>query len=232
MLARATAAAVACTLLVAGCDKAKAVAARMGIAGFEARCEAALPATRIDVVTAPVVYATDRTRSWRELTAMSGDATPTQRALGLTTAQVGHKVWVETTGIEDKRSGRVCVRPSIRVELAAAPMTVFVGREVAGDPCRDPLTVEHELKHVAVYEDELPRIADDVRAWLESSYANRILYYRSRAEAQRETEFALNAEISPMLADTAQRIKERQRTIDSPEEYARVSAACGGATKD
>jgi hypothetical protein len=43
---------------------------------------------------------------------------------------------------------------------------------------------------------------------------------------------ALAAEIGLMLADDARRIKERQREVDTPEEYARVSAMCGGMMKD
>jgi hypothetical protein len=159
---------------------------------------------------------------------MSGDAGSELRALGLTTAEIAHKASVETTGIENQRDGRVCVRPTIKVELSAMPMTVYIGREIAADPCRDAVALEHEMKHVAVYRDELPRIAADTRALLAASYGNRVLYYSSRAAAQRETQAALGAELGPMLEDDARRIKERQRGIDSPEEYARVAAACGG----
>lgn len=221
-------AALASAAIGAGCDSVQSVAARAGIAGFEARCEASLPATRIDVVTAPVVYATDRTRSWRELTAMGGDTTPTQRAVGLTTAKLGDKVSVETSGIEDQSTGRVCVRPSVHVELSATPMTVYIGREIADDACRAAAALEHERKHVAVYREELAHIATDLRATLKTAYRNRVLYYKGRAEAKRATDAAISAEIGPLLDRMAGQIKARQREIDSPEEYARVSAACGG----
>ncbi len=214
--------------LGAGCDSASSIAARAGIAGFEARCEASLPATRIDVVTAPVVYATDRTRSWRELTALGGDTAPTQRAVGLTTAKLGDKVSVETSGIEEESTGRVCVRPTVRVELSATPMTVYIGREIAGDSCRAAAALEHERKHVAVYREELVHVAADVRATLKAAYGNRVFYYKSRSEAKRATDAAISVEIGPLLDRMAAQIKARQREIDSPEEYARVSAACGG----
>jgi hypothetical protein len=219
---------IAVPVLTSGCDSAKSAAARAGLAGFEARCEASLRPTRIEVVTVPVAHRTDRTRSWTELTAISGDDTPDLRAVGLTTALISHQTTVETSGIEDGSDGRVCVRPAIRVELSATPMTVYISREIAGDPCRDAAALEHELKHVAVYVGELARIADEVRKELAVKYDNRVLYYRSRSEAQHETKTALGAELSPLLAEEGRRIKERQRAIDTPEEYARVSAACGG----
>ena len=110
-------------------------------------------------------------------------------------------------------------------------MTVYIGREIAGDPCRDAAALEHELKHVAVYKDELARIAVDARKQLEGAYDNRILYYRSRAEAERGIHAALAAELKPMLEDSGRRIKERQQAIDTPAEYAHVSAACGGMVR-
>jgi hypothetical protein len=224
----AVAAIAAVAALLAGCDATQSVAARAGIAGFEARCEASLPPTRIDVSAAPVAYATDRTKSWRELTAMGGDATPTMRAVGLTMASVSDKVSLETAGIEDASTGRVCVRPSIRVELSAMPMTVYIGREIAGDECRAGAALEHERKHVAVYREELAHIATDVRATLRAAYGNRVLYYKSRAEAKRSTDAEISAALGPLLDRIAGQIKARQREIDSPEEYARVSAGCGG----
>jgi hypothetical protein len=126
------------------------------------------------------------------------------------------------------RNGRICVRPSIRVSLSATPMTVYVAREVAGDPCREGAVLEHEKKHVAVYESELAAIADETRASLAASYGKRVLHYRDRAEADRETSAALDRDMAKLLAGTAERVKERQRAVDSPEEYSRVTAACGG----
>jgi hypothetical protein len=215
-----------------GCDAAQSVAARAGLAGFEARCEASLPPTKIDVVTAPIEYAINHGRSWRELTAMDSDTAPSIRAVGLTNANVSDRISIETTGIEDSSTGRVCVRPAVRVDLAATPMNVYIAREIAGDACREKAALEHEQKHVAVYREELARIAADVRAALKAAYGNRVLYYRSRAEAKRETETAINAKVGPLMDRIGRQIKARQREIDSPEEYARVSAACGGMMRE
>jgi len=219
-------------VLGTGCDAAQSVAARAGLTGFEARCEASLPPTKIDVATAPIEYKVDRTRSWRELTAMDGETSPSLRAVGLTNASVSDKISIETAGIEDSSTGRVCVRPSVRVDLAATPMTVYIAREVAGDSCRAKAALEHEQKHVAVYHEELAHIATDVRAALKAAYDNRVLYYRTRAEAKHEAEIAINGKVGPLMDRIARHIKARQREIDSPEEYARVSALCGGMMRE
>jgi len=214
--------------LCAGCDAVTTVGVRAGIVSFETRCEQKLPKTTVDVVTTPIVYATNRDRSYSELTPMSGETRSTVLALGLTTAEISHRASLETAGIEDTKSGRICVRPAIRVELSMTPMTVYVGREVADDPCRAAAILEHEMKHVAVYRQRLDEIGDEVRTALVKTYDNRIFYFSTRAEGQREMEQALTRQLGALLDDDARQIKERQRAVDSPEEYARVAAACGG----
>ncbi len=221
-------AALAIVALAAGCDAVTSVAERAGVVSFEARCERKLPKTAIDVVTTPIVYATNRDRSYTELTQMSGEGGSAVLALGLTTAEISQHASLETAGIEDTKSGRICVRPAIRVELSMTPMTVYVGREVAGDPCREAAILEHEMKHVAVYRQRLEEIGAEVRAALVKSYGSRVFYFSDRAGGQRQMQKALTDELDTLLGENARQIKERQRTVDSPEEYARVAAACGG----
>jgi hypothetical protein len=199
---------------------------------FEERCEQKLPKTTIDVVAKPIEYATDRQRSYAELTQMSGETSSAVHAFGLTTAEISHHAWLETAGIEDTRSGRTCVRPAIRVALSMTPMTVYVSREVAEDPCRATTVLEHELKHVAVYRQRLAEVGDEVRSALVRTYDNRVFYFSDRAEGHRQMEQALSQQLSTLLDDNARQIKERQREVDSLEEYARVAAACGGIRVD
>ena len=82
---------------------------------------------------------------------MSGETGSTVLALGLTTAEISHQASLETAGIEDTKSGRICLRPAIRVELAMTPMTVYVSREVTDDPCRaaiDPRARDEARRHL------------------------------------------------------------------------------------
>jgi hypothetical protein len=214
--------------MLAGCDRATSLASRAGVTTFETRCEKTLPPTKIEVVTAPLDYAIDREHSYAALTKMSGESRPALHALGLTTAQVGHRASLESTGVEETTTRRICVRPAIRVELAMTPMTVYVSREAAADSCRDAAILEHELKHVAVYEQRLAEIEREVEPALVEAFGNRVFYFASRAEGERELQRVLKRELDATLGDSARKLRERQEEVDSPEEYANVAAACGG----
>jgi len=226
------AAALSAVILLAGCDKAATVAARAGLVSFESVCARQLPATKVDITTAPVSYDVDTARSYRELTALSPDAGALDRALGLTLTQIGYESFTELQGIEQARGGRVCVRPAIRITLAMQPMTVYVASEYHGDACREAVILEHERKHVALYSEFVGLLARELRAAVTADFGDAIFYGSDRAQAEGEIRERLGVYLEPMLREAMQRIKERQRSVDSPEEYARVAAACGGMNVD
>ena len=225
-------AALAAVALVCGCDRATTVAARVGLVPFEQVCERQLPPTQVDITTAPISYDVDATRSYRELTEMSPEAGSYDRALGLTLTKVGYQSFTELQGIEEKQGGRACVRPVIRITLAMKPMTVYVASEYHGDECREAVILDHERKHVAVYSEFIALLARELREAVTADFGNTIFYASDRAQADAAIRDRLTVHIEPLIHDSMRRIKERQRTVDSPEEYARVAAACGGMKID
>ena len=221
-------AALGAGVLLSSCDKATTVAARAGIVPFESVCARQLPRTQVDITTDPVRYDIDRSRSYRELTALSPDAGALDRALGLTLTQIGYESFTELQGIEQSRGGRVCVRPAIRITLALKPMTVYIASEYRGDSCREAAILEHERKHVAVYSEFIGLLARELRGAVTADFGDTIFYAADRAQAEQAVRDRLGVYLEPMLRDGMQRVKERQRTVDTPEEYARVAAVCGG----
>jgi hypothetical protein len=215
-------------VLLSSCDKATTVAARAGIVPFESVCARQVPPTRVEVATAALEYSIDSEHSSDELTALSPEAGALDRALGLTLTQIGYESAAEMRGIEESPGGRVCVRPEIRITLALKPMTVYVAREFKGDACREAVILEHEKKHVAVYSEFIATLARELRDAITADLGETIFHAADRAKAEREIRDRVNTYLEPLLHDGMRRVHERQRTVDSPEEYARVAAACGG----
>ena len=221
----------ACALAAgtSGCDVATGMAQRAGVLPtFEEHCAAALPPTRVEVRVASAAHAIDDSRPYAELARMGIDAGANERVIGLTRARIGHNASMTIAGIENPRSRRVCVRPEIRVEFSLQPMTVFVGREFGGDECRREAILEHEMKHVAVYRDYVVELARDVEQEITHAYGDTVLQFASREEAEREIQQALAGYLDPLLGRASREVQRRQEGVDTPAEYARVAAACGG----
>jgi hypothetical protein len=214
---------------IAGCDSLVSAAQKAGVVPtFEQHCASTLPPTRVTVEGLPVNYAIDETLPYSELTLMGAEAGTGDRVIGLTHARLSHSATIVASGVEDPRTRRVCVRPEIRLTLSMQPMTVYVGREFSGDPCRRGVILEHEAKHVAVYRQYLQEAVEQVRDEVAGAYGNAVMMFGSREEAQREIEAALGGYLGPAVQRSSQELKRRQAEVDTPAEYARVSAACGG----
>jgi hypothetical protein len=178
------------------------------------------------VVALPVHVALDRTRSQRELTAWYEQATARHVTMGLTQARFGHRAAIAMDGVQESGGGRVCLRTTVRIELVLDPLTMFIARELDADPCRAAAVREHELRHVAVYEAALAAAPATLGATLEATFGGRTFGGASVAAIQTEAEAAIARHLDAYLETTGAALRSRQAAVDTPEEYARVSASC------
>jgi len=196
-------------------------------ASFETRC-ATLPRPRFDVVVAPVSFVQDESRPSAELTAMSGSALTAQRTTGVTTAVFGQSTDIELSPVDDHDGARGCGTPRVRVELSMQPMTVFIASELAETPCLREATLSHEIRHVEVFR----AVLEDAARALERELPGAVGAEPGRAKRPEELEqrliLALRSYLPQFMADWQRVLDQRQAGVDSPEEYARVSAAFAG----
>ncbi|MFO1284349.1 MAG: hypothetical protein U1F51_18165 [Burkholderiales bacterium] len=210
----------------AGCGPRSGGLGTAAFAGFEARCEN-LPAARFEVVTAPVEVREDYSLAYVELEKLADASAPRHRTVGLTQAKFGYRSTLEFEGIEDPRSGRVCARARVRVEVTTAPMTVFVAREYRGDPCREPIIIEHERRHVAVFETYAAEWAERLASELNAKVGGAIRYAPTMADAQTALKTEIAAHLEAFMDRARSDLAERHARIDTRYEYEKLVRVCG-----
>ncbi|MEO8487742.1 MAG: hypothetical protein ABI585_15555 [Betaproteobacteria bacterium] len=223
-------AALAATLalvVLAGCDRLAALAATHAQQSFEARCEG-LPAGRIDVVRLPITVTRDDSKPYDELARLSEPSAANHRTVGLTRGSFGYRSTLELEGLEDPRGPRACARPQMRVQIEVSSLTVYVAREYRGDPCREPLILAHERKHVAVFE----RYADEATPLLAREIDARIgrgvRYGATIVGVQEALKTDLSASLDAFMERARDEIARRHARIDTRDEYERITRNCGG----
>ena len=215
----------AALLALGGCEARPAGEHAPSQAAFERDC-ASLPPADLAVATLPIVVDQDHSRSFDGLTRMYEQASPLHHTLGLTQAQVGHRTTIEVRGLRNGHGDRVCMQPTVRVELFMQPLTVFVARELATDACRQGAVLDHEMRHVAVYRRALDEAAAELRASLQRQFGGRRFDGTDPATVQRQVEGEVGAHLDAFLDATGRTLRDRQAAVDSPQEYARVEQAC------
>ncbi len=211
-----------------GCDAVRSAADKYNpFATFESRC-ARLPPAHIEVRTALINVATNDQLPFRELTQLGEGNSATHRTLGQTRAEFRQDAEIEIAGLHDANGARACSRPQIRVELSMAPMTVYVASELRDVPCARSVVLEHEMKHVAVYRQYLADAVRELEATLPRLFGQRIIVARDPGAGEAQVRRELQAFLAEFSARADVELKRRQDAVDTAEEYARVSNACGG----
>lgn len=224
---------VVAALVTAGCDRsppgtagAPGRAGQAGVAGaLAARC-AALPPAPPEVDAIPLLPQLDQTRSLAELTAMYERATANHETLGLTHAQLTYASELAANGFQE--DGRACMRVKVRVQVSMAPATVFIAREVAADPCRREAVREHEMKHVTVHDGFLRGTPSRLLALLDAADVGRTRHGADPGTIQQEAMREVKDIVAQAEAADRVSLAAMQAAVDTPEEYARVAASCGG----
>jgi hypothetical protein len=154
--------------------------------------------------------------------------------LGLTLATLvgDFEDQVEFALLDPRTPGaRICgAAKEVRVRFGFEEVVMHIAREVTGDRCLYGEVYRHESRHVQVDRELIaqfvPRIEADLRALLARIGAVR---GRSTEAVSIEIRDRIRVVVSADLEAFAQEMHKRQRFVDRPEEYRRLSQACGGA---
>lgn len=208
-------------LALAGCDQFRS---------FEGVCEKRLAPTTVEVITKPVSYTYDFTQSIGELSSRGAHRAGTV-VLGLVETEIRSEASLGLNGIRQYFRGRYCMRPNVTVELAFEPMTLFVANEQPEGSCAFRITMEHELKHIAVYQEYLEEFGTRVREDLGRALGDEIVYLDKQSEADTHVRAVLEKTLTPYMQAVQDEVRARQARVDSPAEYSRLGrhhAWCAG----
>lgn len=216
--------------LLAGCERMGALASGTPWESYAKRCEA-LPPGRIDVVHVRHPVAEDFSLANADLERLAEPAMAHHRTVGLTRAQFGYRTTLELDGLEDPRGSRSCARPRIRIEVASSSMTVYIAREYHGDACREPLILEHERRHVEVFERYGDEAARALARELDAAIGTGVRHAPSLAGMQADLTAELASRLEAFMTRARAELSERHAAVDTDREYDKLARRCG-ATAD
>jgi hypothetical protein len=106
------------------------------------------------------------------------------------------------------------------------PVIVYVASELAAQPCQHDVMLSHEMKHVEVFREALEVAARDLARDFPVAIGVQLRQARNHDELQQRFVVSLRSYLAQFMRDRERMLDESQAAVDSPEEYARVSAAC------
>lgn len=198
---------------------------------FQMRCEDNLTKTITVLSAQQSGYTVDTHLSYKALTSMHGLAAGAVKVAGLTQTDSRVKMGYSGTLLQDPDSGYECIAPRIEVKLFYVPVVIYVAREFPVGSCAYKEILNHELRHMNAYMQHLPKVEKTVRVALAKRFQDKPLYAPSGTAMSALTHEVDHGWMDYIKAEM-RKVDAEQARIDAPEEYARLSEACGGEIRD
>lgn len=196
---------------------------------FEQRCDSEMLPT-IAVRAHRPSFKVHNTLSARVLNTRGAYASAGEAVLGMTASSTRAEIAIDGPGLSDPASGRECIAPRITVDLSYQPLDVYVAREFHPASCSYREVYAHEMLHVQIYLDNLPRIERRVRDELISRYGGRPLY-APRNKALATLQEQIDGWLRPLIQAELAQVEVQQLALDSRDETERLSHLCQGEIK-
>ncbi len=193
---------------------------------FEQRCEREMKPS-FEVRANPSGFVVHNTISGRVLNTRSAYSGSGQALMGMTSSSTRAEIQIDGPGLVDVAGARECIAPRIRVELSYQPLDVYVARELHPASCSYREIFAHELQHVKIYADNLPRIEQVILGELERRYGGRPLY-AARDEGLPILQGQIDTWLRPLIKAELAKVEQQQMALDSRDEVERLSHMCQG----
>lgn len=147
--------------------------------------------------------------------------------VGLTSLQSTTTIDFDGTVRQDEETGGECFAPRIEIGLNYSPIQIFIGNEFKPGTCSYKVILEHEKQHIALYQENLPRVETILRTLMEKRFANKPIYAPS-GKSKKILEDEIDTLWRPLIKAEFAKIQIEQNLLDSEEGLAAVSWACLG----
>ncbi|WLI90492.1 hypothetical protein Q4S45_05050 [Massilia sp. R2A-15] len=193
---------------------------------FEQRCERDMRPTIVVRTHAPD-FVVHNSLSSRVLTNKGAYTSAGEAMMGMTSSSTRAEIYVDGPALVDVASGRECIAPRIDVELSYHPLDVYVAREFHPMSCSYRAVFEHEMQHVKIYADNLPRIERRVREELRQRYEARPLLAPLH-QGLDMLQGQIDNWLRPLITAELAKVEVEQRALDTRAETERLSHSCLG----
>ena len=154
-------------------------------------------------------------------------------SLGLTRYEPMLAISAPVVGIK-KSNGATCAHVErVDVSVGYENVVIYIAREVELNTCGFNEVMAHEQKHINVnmqlLKEYLPRISTELNDYLKT---NGVIQDGNVDESMDTVKEKVHEIVKTILSEMTRENEERQKTIDSPAEYKRITASCNGQLRD
>lgn len=191
------------------------------------RCNSKTQKNMVSIDTIWRDYIVDNSMSSRRLNYRASHSPSGDFIVGLTSLVTVTEIDFNGDLVKDKTGEGECLAPKIKITIALDPIQVYIGSEFKTDTCAYNKIFEHEMKHVSLYKNMLPKVATIVEDLLKRRLGNRPIH-APVGSAYRLLRQEIDQYWRPLIKTELSKIEIDQQAIDSDAEGVELALACNG----
>lgn len=172
-------------------------------------------------------YTIDNSMSSRRLNYRASHSPSGDFIVGLTSLVTVTEIDFNGDLVKDKTGEGECLAPKIKITIALDPIQVYIGSEFKPDTCAYNKIFEHEMKHVSLYKNMLPKVGIIVEDLLKRRLGDRPIH-TPVGSAYRLLKQEIDQFWRPLIKTELSKIEIDQQAIDSDAEGVELALACNG----
>src|SRR5574343_559066 len=169
------------------------------------------------------------TYSYRALNELGASlARPGQQVLGLTRGNAVARFTLRLPSYIESGGRWECASPQVTLAYGLQPLTVYVAREFPRGSCAFRAIHAHEMQHVRFFREHIAAIESTLTEALRQRFTTASPWRAPAGQTLSQLQRELEQRWTPFVQREIAKGDERQATIDTPEEYRRITEACDG----
>lgn len=198
-------------------------------------CETNLPpiAVNVSIQESPVEETNDVTvRSLTNIALkLNNPHVKDHYVLGLTTIELSWHANAQYKSYQFTNPSIRCARSEMKIDLIMLYHKVQIAKEISPGTCEYDFVRKHEYRHVKLDEENVKSYAREIKREFQDHFESKI-YYGSSGAVEKAVRNEIDNNWLPFVSRTAKTLEkegtDRQKLIDTPEEYAKGNVACSG----
>lgn len=172
-------------------------------------------------------FVLDNTRSSSQLNTKSARTPTGDFVVGLTSLTTVTEIDFNGALTRDRYGEGECLAPKVKITINLDPIHVYIGDEFLPGSCVYNAILEHEMRHVQLYKESIPKVIQLVEGILTKRLGNKAIY-APHGQAYRLLRQEIDQFWRPLIKSELSKIEIEQQIIDSDEELASLGSVCNG----
>ncbi len=191
------------------------------------RCDRNNAKTSVTLSTLQQGFQVNNSYTSKRLNTRSRSSRAGDFVIGLTSLESKTMIDVEGSIWDDTDTGGECFAANVKIQIIYEPIEVFIGSEFREGSCTYEAILSHEMGHVRLYQESLPKIKTIISTLINQRFSGSPIY-APKGKSRQLLETEIDTLWRPLIKSELAKVQIEQNELDTDEQINQLTWQCLG----